>query len=415
MGRKTLILLIILSIACDVDAPPTESGPTYYADVRPILDQTCARCHTDGALAFSLDEATTAQGMASAIATAVTEGRMPPAAPDPACREYTDSARFTLTDEQRATLDAWASAGAPLGEVSDAPGPRDATLEHLPTYDVELRSAQPYTPSFPSDSNDYRCFLIDVGNTDTTWITGMQALVDNMSIVHHVVLFQPEGTSDLWGQGDPHDGFSCSGLGQGNWTVLGAWGPGANPTVMPEGMGIRLEPASQFVLQMHYFNSFDGADREIDQSGYGLTFTDSVSWEVISLPAGPTSFTIDADDAAGTARDMYVWSGEALILGVWPHMHLLGSAFEEKVHHADDDTDDCLLRMNEWDFTNQVSANFLEPVSIRDGDRLSVSCTWDNSAENPYQYRDPPVAVAFGEGTQDEMCFGFTLVATEVE
>ena len=45
------------------------------------------------------------------------------------------------------------------------------------------------------------------------------------------------------------------------------------------------------------------------------------------------------------------------------------------------------------------------------GDTVKVTCTWDNSAENPNQQNDPPVDVGFGEHTDDEMCFGFTYVA----
>lgn len=411
------MLLLALS-ACQptpADTSPAVDGPTYYADVRPILDKSCARCHTEGGVAFSMDDAATAQGMAAAMRTAVESGRMPPPAPDPQCRDYDASERFVLTDAEKATIGAWADAEAPLGDVADAPGARDESLTSLAPYDVELWAGQPYTPSFAStDGNDYRCFLLDVGNADTTWIRGMQALVDNTRIVHHVVLFDPDGTDDLWSAGDPHDGFACSGLGQGNWATIGAWGPGANPTVLPEGMGIRLEPSAQVVLQMHYFDSFEGADREADQSGYGLLLTDSVTHEAVNLAAGPTSFTLEAGDGEAVAREFYNWGGDAQVLSVWPHMHLLGSGFEESVTHADG-TETCLLRMNAWDFHNQVTANFLEPVTIASGDRIKIRCDFDNSAENPYQYFDPPRDIVFGEGTTDEMCFGFTLVATPIE
>ena len=214
---------------------------TYYEDVRPIVDTTCTRCHSDGGLAFSLQDPEQAVSMASAIAAAVSEGRMPPPAPDPECRDYADSERFVLSDADKETLIAWADAGAPLGDEADAPAVSADPLTSLAPYDVELYATQSYAPSFPGgEQNDYRCYLLDVGNTEKTWIRGMQAIIDNPTIVHHVVLFQPDGTDDLWDEGDPHDGFSCSGLGQGNWSTLGAWGPGANPTVLPDGIGIQI-------------------------------------------------------------------------------------------------------------------------------------------------------------------------------
>jgi hypothetical protein len=409
-------MLLLALFACDPkdETPaPAEDSPTYYADVRPILDTTCARCHADGGIAFSMDDPATVVSMATAMKTAVQSGRMPPPAPDPSCRDYASSDRFVLSDADKATIAAWADADAPLGDAADAPGPRDESLVSLAPYDLELWAAQPYTPSFTTaDGNDYRCFLLDVGNTDRTWIRGMQALIDNSRIVHHVVLFQPDGVDDL--PADAHDGFACSGLGQGNWSTLGAWGPGANPTVLPDGMGIRLEPAAQVILQMHYFDSFDGADAEVDQSGYGLLLTDSVTHEAVNYAAGPTNISVAAGDAEGVARSTINWPTNAQVLAVWPHMHLLGSGFEETVIHADG-TETCLLKMNAWDFHNQVTANFLEPATLVPGDRVKIRCDFDNSAENPFQYSDPPEDVRFGEGTQDEMCFGFTLVATPVE
>lgn len=409
------MLMTLILTACSGGAPADSaaSAPTYYADVRPILDATCARCHNAEGVATSFDDPAVAQGLAATMKAYTQSGYMPPPAPASDCRDYASSARFALTDAQKSTLAAWADAGAPLGDAADAPPARDTSLESLAPYDLELWAAQPYTPTFaPADGNDYRCFLIDVGNDAPTYVTALQALVDNTRIVHHVVLFQPTSTDDLFEQGDPdpYAGFSCSGLGQGNWGTLGAWGPGANPTVLPDGVGMPLPAHAQVILQMHYFNSFDGADREQDQSGYGLMLSDTVQRTATNYAAGPTGFTIPAGDAAYTAREQYPWRGHSEVLAVWPHMHLLGAGFEEHVTHADG-TDECLMRMDGWDFHNQVTANFLEPAALAAGDRLHISCTWDNSADNPNQVNDPPVDVHFGEGTTDEMCFGFTLVA----
>ena len=95
---------------------------------------------------------------------------------------------------------------------------------------------------------------------------------------------------------------------------------------------------------------------------------------------------------------------------MWPHMHLLGIGFDEIIKH-EDDTEDCLLHQDGWSEEDQVVASFKEPVTLRTGDTVKVTCTWDNSAENPNQQNDPPVDVGFGEHTDDEMCFGFTYVA----
>lgn len=403
------MLLPLLLLACGKGAD-TASDVTYYQDIRPILDKSCARCHNPESIAPSFDDPAVVAGLADTMKAYTESAYMPPPAPAADCREYESSERFTITDEEQATIAAWADAGAPLGEEVETT--RDTTLEQLDSYDLELWASTPYTPTFSAgNGNDYRCFLIDVGNTSTQYITAMQAQVDNTRIVHHVVLFLPDGVEDLYANGtDPYEGFACGGLGQSNWSTLGAWGPGANPTVLPEGVGIPLPIGSQLILQMHYFDSFDGADQEVDQSGYGLLLTDTVEREAQNYATGPTDFTIPAGDAAFEAKETYRWDADSQVLALWPHMHLLGSKFSQTVVH-DDGTEECLLRMDAWDYHNQVTANLVEPATLGPGDKLKISCTFDNSASNPNQTSDPPVDVAFGEGTTDEMCFGFTLIA----
>lgn len=405
------MLTLLTLLACGKHAvDDSAAGVTYYGDIRPILDNNCARCHNDTGTASSFDDPAVAQGLAATMQAYTQSGYMPPPAPAADCRDYQSSDRYALSDADKALISDWADAGAPLGDVVEST--RDTSIEQLDHYDIELWPSQPYSPSFVEDSgNDYRCFLIDLNNPAPTWITAMQAQVDNTRIVHHVVLFSPDGTDDLYEDGgDPHDGFSCSGLGQGNWGTIGAWAPGDNPTVLPEGIGIPLAASAQVVLQMHYFNSFEDANLETDQSGYGLQLTDSVEHEATNYAAGPTEFTIPAGDPAYEVRDTYRWQSPGSVLAVWPHMHLLGSTFEEVITHADG-SEECLLRMDGWDFHNQITANLIEPALLADGDRLKITCTYDNSATNPNQVNDPPIDVVFGERTTDEMCFGFTVIA----
>src|SRR4051812_43335341 len=111
--------LLTLSLAC-ITAPP-EAGPTYWKDVRPILDQNCARCHHEGGFATSFDDALTAQALAPSMAARTAAGEMPPPAPDPDCAEYEGSDALFLDDEKKATIAAWSDAGAPLGDEADAP------------------------------------------------------------------------------------------------------------------------------------------------------------------------------------------------------------------------------------------------------------------------------------------------------
>ena len=409
---------MLLFLGCHVAGPldpdatigstPTAGGPTYWADVRPLLDRNCARCHNDGGQAPSFDAAEAAQALAPLMAAYTAEGRMPPAAPDPSCAEYGGSDRFVVEDGEKATLAAWADAGAPLGDPADyVAAPTDA-ISTAP-FDLELHGTTPYHPAFGDDGNDYRCFVLDVGNTSALYLTGLEALVDNDAIVHHIVLFELlDGGYTGDGTADPHDGFACSGLGEPGWDFLAAWGPGANPMTFPENSGMRLPKDAHLVLQMHYFASSTEAGEQSDQSGYGLHLADHVDRRVEQYLLGATWFTIPADEAAYSVTEYIPWGGADMeVLGVWPHMHVLGSGFDERLVRADG-SESCLLHQDRWDFHNQVWAPLVTPEPVTSGDTIQITCTWDNSAQNPAQPDDPPQDVPFGEETGNEMCVGFT-------
>ncbi|MCL6529842.1 MAG: hypothetical protein K6T70_06960 [Meiothermus ruber] len=89
--------------------------PTYYQDVKPILEAQCVGCHKPGGIApFSLTEPQDAVARAQLIAAVTASGRMPPWPPGPDSPEFLDQRK--LTEAQKATLAAWAQAGAPLGQ-----------------------------------------------------------------------------------------------------------------------------------------------------------------------------------------------------------------------------------------------------------------------------------------------------------
>ncbi len=394
-----MLLLLLLSLACP-SPTPTETGGTadetltYYRDVKPVLDRSCVRCHTDLGTAPSFADPADVVALASAIAGYVQAGAMPPAAPDPTCRDYENSDRYVLSDADRTTLLDWAATGAALGDSAaqvDGPG----AIASLGPFDAELRGS-PYTPSFGADGNDYRCFVLPVGNPSPAFLTGLEALVDRPEIVHHVVLFEPAGVSEA--QRAP-EGFSCSGFGEAGWGVVGAWASGGTPLWFPEGVGYPIRAEAELVLQMHYFNSFDGADQIADQSGYGLLLADSVEREVGTVPYGPTGFSIPAGSDDLEVTDTNRYRGDAAeILAVFPHMHEAGVGFRMSV---EGETDACLVDMDGWYFHNQLLPVFTEPFPLNPGDKVTTTCVYDNASDQ---------AVGFGEETGNEMCFGFAWV-----
>lgn len=391
-----------LLLACGTPAETASEGPTWYGDVAPIVASHCDRCHSTG-LAPELGDAATVADKAALIAARVEEGSMPPPAPDPECRPYGGADALVLDDEERATILAWAEAGAPLGDAVTEPEGSDPFAQD---WDVELMAGQDYAPEFGEDGNDYRCFALQLDAAEDLWVDGFGAIVDNRSIVHHVVIYSVEEDQPL---DDDPAGFSCNGLGEDGWDFLAGWAPGGGPVGFAAGQAMKLDAGQRFVLQMHYFGDATRSG-EVDRSGFGLSLHEGdVEHGVLVYPLGPTSFTIPADDPEYTRRQGVTWPdgyGTLNVVGVFPHMHLLGRAFSMEA--GPDDAETCLVEADPWDFHNQVAVLFDEPLPVAAGDRIRVACTWDNSATSPYQFNDPPQDIGFGEDSTDEMCFAFT-------
>jgi hypothetical protein len=399
--RSTWLLLALVACGKDDTDVTAEGGPTYYADVRPILDTNCARCHTDGGIAPSFDDAEEVVARASLIQAYTQAGIMPPPAPDPECADYHGSAMYILSDANKQILSDWVDAGAPLGDPADAPAPVE--VDTLAPFDVELIGAATYTPDFGSSQDDYRCWAFDLGNADYVYVTGFEAIIDQVHEVHHAVVFWD--TTWMADPGDA-DGFPCGGFGEEGWSYLHGWGPGAPHLQFAEGQGVRLPPNARLVYQSHYF---DTGNPTPDNSGYGLLLADAVDEEVEILSMGADSFVIPAGAEDHHESSSFRWPstwGNFTALGTWPHMHVFGSGFDLHVEH-EDGSETCMVEMDDYDFHNQVATMYVDPIEVVPGDRVSITCEYDNSANNPNQPNDPPEDVQWGEGTEDEMCFGF--------
>ena len=398
-----MIIVLALLACAKPDAADTAQAPdtglTYYADVAPVIERACTRCHFDGGVApVSFSDPANVVALAPLIAQYTRDGYMPPPAPDPACADYVDSERMWLTEEEKVLLADWAEAGAPLGDEADALAPLGSWT--TAPFDAELQGVSAYTPDFSRGDNAYWCWPVEIGNTETAFITGTEAIVDFIPEVHHVVLFRDSSGNEL-----PADGRGCNGLGESGWEYVTGWGPGATAMTFPDGMGLRVEPADRWILQVHYF---EGTSVGPDQTAMGLHLAESVETEVYVAPLGPTGFTIPAGEPDHTAQDRVRWTGPDFhILAIWPHMHVLGSGFDMYINR-DDGSETCVLDQQGWDFHSQATIRLREEIVLSDGDTLMVRCHWDNTEENPAQHTHPPEDVSFGEETENEMCFAFT-------
>jgi hypothetical protein len=420
----------LMATGCDGN----DAAITYYRDVKPLLDANCVRCHHDGGIApmplTTYDEVFDFSGK---IQEKVTMRIMPPWLAGQGCRDYL--ADRSLTDEEIATISGWVDLGSPKGHKRDEPPPlppeEDNALSHV---DLTFDMPEPYTPVLTPD--DYRCFLLDWPEEATTYITGFRARPGTPEIVHHVIAFaaapnQVAGYEAL-DAAETGPGWTCFGgpgrivndMGQDDeaFTWAGAWAPGSEGTDYPAGTGLKVEPGSKIIMQVHYNTSstdpvadISSLDFKLDASvmkeAFVLPFTDFWDWIVqddMFIPAGEADVMYSYESNVND----YLGIGFPLGYTVYSagfHMHTRGNVGKLEVHHADGSSE-CLLDVPRWDFHWQMAYGFSEPVDLLPSDALYIECHWDNSPDNQPMGLDGrpimPEDLWWGEGTSDEMCLG---------
>ncbi len=429
-GRLAVGALVGLCVAgCGGDEAPPDQGYTYYRDVKPIIDGRCVTCHSDGNIApFAL---TNYQQVAAVreLVHSVTENRsMPPWSAVPGHVRY----RFdpSLSDEQIAIIAEWVQAGAPEGDPSDEGAPLPSVDQTMTRVDSVLEMPIAYQPTVQPD--EYRCFILDWPEDETTFVTGFNARPGNTSIDHHIAayLVRPDnplgpGVFDALAALDAEDeapGYTCFGGpgGEGEDQIpaqqIGQWVPGQGGGDYAAGTGIEVPPGSKIVLQMHYFTGL-GVDAP-DQTSIELSIAKTVdksaafapwlnaAWVFggMVIPAGdPEVIHRHTADPRGFI-ETFIGSTDVsdgfFIHAVMMHMHKLGRRGHVAVERQDGSRQ-VIVAIDDYDFNWQRLYHLETPIRFEAGDELTVECIWDNSGDGK-----APQTVNWGEGTGDEMCVG---------
>jgi len=388
-------------------------SPNYYQDIAPLIQTHCARCHYDGGLGTGdLTVKDNVLAMADVMLSQIESGKMPPPVSDPDCRPYRGYSHLTLDESEKALFSEWISLDKPEGDPADLVEVEPIQTDLVDT-DLELYIPAPYTPMYTDEANpgnEYRCFVLDPGQEETFYVTALAPILDQKDIVHHIVLFRKPYTEvdeDELGE----DGYDCinSGMADGITGLVAGWAPGGLPVIYEEGQGMPITPTDRLVLQIHYFQSGPDAVGLSDQTGYAFQTTSAVDTSVLMIPFGPTDFRVPAGEEAYSDSFSFPLPYSFDILGTFPHMHILGSGYDMWLDTAEGS--ECLVKSDTYDFDNQQMFMFEEPLHVDFGNMLNMECTWNNSTSNPDLIHDPPVDAYYGERTDEEMCFAFTLVA----
>jgi Copper type II ascorbate-dependent monooxygenase, C-terminal domain len=409
---------LVLSAGAWVEASgqkiKTESAPTFYKDVVPILQNKCESCHRSGEAApMALVTYEQIRPWAAKMADAVQMRMMPPWFADPRYGHFANDP--SLPEEQIATLAAWAKAGAPAGDRRDAPAPRSWSEGwNIPQPDVVLRMPRPV--QIPARGElEYTYEIVATHFAEDKWVQMAEVRPTSAAHVHHAVVYIRPPDSPWLRHAPVGEPFTASTLTdaeerrQAHETtsdLLLVYAPGSAPDQWADGMAKFVPAGSDLVFQLHYTTNGEAAS---DETSVGLRFANSAPRQrVITLqlnnhalliPPGADDFRVEVQ---GTLPN------DATLLSLFPHMHLRGKRFEYDIVHPDGSVE-TLLRVN-YHFHWQLSYKLAEPRELKAGTKLRAVAWYDNSKHNPHN-PDPEKLVTWGDQTSEEMMVGFFDVA----
>lgn len=414
MTLSGLFVALAVCAAAPAQTSAADEVPTYSKHVAPILWKNCASCHRAGEVGpFSLLSYEDAAKRAEFIVEITASRRMPPWKAEPNFGSFHDVRR--LSDADLATLKRWADAGAPEGNPADLPAP-PKFVDGWQLGEPDLVLEMPEEFDVPADGPDiYQCFVLPIPTTEHRTVAAAEFRPGNRRVVHHAIMFlDANGAARTKDAAEPGQGYkSFGGPGVIPTGGLGSWAPGSIPRKLPKGIGKYLRHGSDLVLQIHYHP--DGKP-ERDRSKVGIYFTKEPAATIVgglammntrlSIPAGEKHHKVTMKSEP-MAADVY-------LLGLGPHMHLLGRKFEALAKTPSGDVIP-LIRINDWDFNWQLGYGYSKPVKLPQGSVIHVEAEYDNSEDNPHNPNSPPKIVTWGEETTDEMCLLSVLLITDTK
>ncbi|MFT4760336.1 MAG: hypothetical protein ACI9XO_003089 [Paraglaciecola sp.] len=383
----------------------------FSEHIAPIIFENCTTCHRQGEVApFALESYEDVAAYASMIKYVTGIRYMPPWKPD---REFSEflGERY-LTDEEIQMIADWADDGAPQGDPNLAPSvPNFPDGSALGTPDLVLS----FSESFEHQGNmtdNYRVFVLPTGLTEDKEIAAVEVRPGNSKIVHHaLVAYDDSGEGQALDDNTPeygYDGFGGFGVNGVFDKQFPAYVPGQRPRFFQNGLGQLLPAESDLLVQMHYAPF---PTNEMDSSSVNIFYKNEPVERYVEqhvmlpfsgvLTNGP--FFIPAN-IVKTFHGIYNVPIKASIMGVAPHMHLLGQDWTVLLISPQGDTTN-LVSIPEWDFNWQGSYWFRKFVIAESGSQIHAYATYDNTAENPLNPNNPPQFVSWGEQTTDEMYY----------
>jgi hypothetical protein len=347
-------MLIVVMTGRPMAHKPITSPFTFSADVRPILQERCGRCHSPGGIApMSLLTHSDTVPWGESLRVELMSGHMPPWRVDRGADRVVNPGG--LSARELNVLLTWITGGTPAGEpIPDSPaapmrewplGPPDAVLP-LPTVSLTAEEQERTAEVALSELPDVRTLrAVDL-------LPGTPALVRSATI---------EVRGPAVGSGRDE-------------RLLNVWVPGDEPVSLAGGH-YTLPAGAKVVVRIRYRKTWEYERKEMtDASRVGLYFAPAASrpvQRVALTPTGAVTLT-----RASTA------------VAIYPDPELSDSGVVVTATRPDGRREDLIGFQSHRGWSRRYW--FREPVALPGGTRLTVRVTPEPPSLLSSAFRPPP-------------------------
>ncbi|HWE53737.1 MAG TPA: hypothetical protein VG273_28360 [Bryobacteraceae bacterium] len=342
-----------------------------------------------------------------AIGRAVTLRKMPPWFADPHFGNFSNDP--SLSPAEIAVIQSWVDAGSPAGPKQDGPPTFEWHDAGLPGANLTTGMPRPFR--IPARATiEYQYIVLRPGFARDTWVSAVQIKPGDRSVVHHAVLYVREPGSKWLAEAKPGEPYQPPPDSPDTFTtadILAIYAPGAPYMICPEGMAKKIPAGSDLVLQLHYTSGPKDAQ---DQTSISMVTSNTApKSRLMTLQMTNSSFRLVPNESNQRVTVSGTLPQDALLISLFPHMHLRGTGFEYQLDYGHGRIE-TLLKVNGYDFYWQLSYQLKTPRLLKAGTRLLWTGYFDNSSANP-RNPDPNAEVTWGDQSRQEMMVGFFDVA----
>jgi hypothetical protein len=371
---------------------------TFTKHVAPIFQEKCEACHRPGSIApMSLRTYEESRPWARSIRARVESREMPPWHIDKTVGIQQFKNDRSLSEDQIATILAWADQGAPRGDLKDMPPAREWPADQGWNYaarfgqkepDLIIRG-EPWTQKV-GQGNTWFKRMVETGVTEPRWVRAIEVRpgsVKGRKITHHanVEIDQVEP-----------DGSRTAGR-------FMEWAVGKEGELMRPDTGKLIMPGSKIAWDVHYASADEDVTDTVEMGVYFYPKGQQPKYRQTLLSVGSAGSGLDIPPNSIIAHEGYfVLPKAARIESFQPHMHLRGKA--QSLEAILPTGQKVMLSHANFTFNwhnMYIYADDAAPL-LPKGTVLKGTSWHDNTAANKSN-PDPNVWVGYGDRTVDEM------------